>query len=185
MGSYKRLTPQQWLELSQEATTGVSGSDLARKYGISESAVRKRLGSISTIKVDRAAKKIVEMRQELDLLPPALQIRAYSIADSLTEISKAMTMSAELGAITAHRLTSIANLHASNLDDSSPDPDKLRMIHGLTETANKAAYQPVELIKAIKGSVIDKPEEVKTIDTTKISSEALHEVLAARRLQLT
>lgn len=182
MATYKRLSPQDWVELEKAAYAGESNSELARKYGITEGAIRKRLGSVANVKVERAAKKIVEMRDELELLPPALQIRAYCIADALTEISKAMTMSAELGAKTAHRLTAIANLHASKLDDSAPDADKLRMIHGLTETANKAAYQPVELIKAIKGSLLTiNPEDVlpKKINLSLLSTETLKELSKA------
>lgn len=183
--AYKRLTPQEWVDLERASLGGESNVDLAAKYGISESAIRKRLGSSKDMKVEKAAQKIVEMRQELELLPPALQIRAYSIADALVQISRNLTLSAELGAKTAHRLSSIANTQAASIDDDAPDPDKLKMIHGLTETANKAAFQPLELIKAAKGSVMDNTqEEVATIDPQKISSGAMHELLAARRSQL-
>ena len=184
--SYKRLTQKEWTELEHAAYSGTSNSELARRFGISEGAVRKRIGSRKAIKVERAAAKIVEMRHELDLLPPELQIRAFCVADALTNISRNLTLSAELVSKTSHRLAAMAEHHASTIDNAKPNPDTLRLVHGLIETSNKAATQPIELLKAVKGSIVDQtPEEVQTVDPEKISSGALHEVLAARRsLQL-
>lgn len=181
--AYKRLSPTEWNDVENEAMSGASNMDLARKYGISEGAIRRRLGSVRTLKVERAAKSIVTMRTELATLPPDLQIRAYCVADALTEISKSMTYAALAGAKTSEKLTAIANAHAMVLDEHEPDPDKLRMIHGLTETANKAAYQPVELLKAVKGSIA--PDStvapVATIDPSKLSATTMRELIEARR----
>lgn len=181
--AYKRLSQSEWNDVESEAMGGASNMDLSRKYGISEGAIRKRLGSVRTMKVERAAKSIVAMRAELETLPPGLQIRAYCVADALTEISKSMTYAALAGAKTSEKLTAIANNHAMLLDEYEPDPDKLRMIHGLTETANKAAYQPVELLKAVKGSIAPDVtvDPVATVDPAKVSSAAIHELIAARR----
>jgi len=181
--AYKRLTEKEWTELTIRAQAGESMRSLGREYGISEGSVRKRLGSVQTHRVERAAKSIVAMRTELETLPPLLQLQAYSVADALTEISKSMTYAALAGAKTSEKLTAIANNHAMLLDEHEPDPDKLRMIHGLTETANKAAYQPVELLKAVKGSIAPDAtvDPVATIDPAKVSSAAIHELIAARR----
>jgi len=123
---------------------------LAREFEINEGTIRARFGQIKHIKVHDAAMKVVEARKAVESLPVALRVQVNPLADVLQSISNMAAQSAELAAKTSFRMSHIANLQASKVDEQNPDPELLRMVHGLTETANKAAYQPLELLKANK-----------------------------------
>jgi LacI family transcriptional regulator len=73
-----------------------------------------------------------------------------ALADALQEISYMTAQSAQLAAQTAFRMSRIANIQANKLNDEAPDIETTKLIHGLTETSNKAAYQPLELLKVNK-----------------------------------
>lgn len=146
----KKLTPQEWIELERRAFAGESNRALAKSFGIGEATIRDRLGQVKRIQVHDAAVKVVEARQAVESLPVSMRAQVNPLADVLQSISHMAAQSAELAAKTAFRMSHIANLQASKVDEQSPDPDLLRMVHGLTETANKAAYQPLELLKANK-----------------------------------
>lgn len=114
-----------------------------------------------------ASKKETAIQADLALskFPISLHARAFSMAESLLELRRTLLQSSELGAKTSLKLQSMANIQASTLDDASPSPDTLRMIHGLTETANKAAYQPLELLKANKDSIAESIKDSDPINT--------------------
>lgn len=183
--AYKRLSFTEWTDVDRKLIEGIGASAIAREYGVSEGAIRKRQRSNASSGMEIGSKRIVEMRLEeraiIDPLPVVLQKRMYSMVDTQLEIIRNLSLSSELGSKTSHRLAAIANLHASKLDDENPDPESIKMVHALTETANKAAYQPVEMMKAMRASMPVQADEVRTVDPAKISTGALHEVLAARR----
>ena len=170
------------MTIAAAAHEGKSIRSIADEYGVDEGTIRKRLGSVKTIKIEAAATAINAARDALEVLPPALQCRAVALADVWQEISRSMAQSAELKAKTDFRLASIANLHASQLDDEAPDPEKIKLIHALTETGNKAAWLPMELLKANKDQLgrNSDAQPVTTIDPTKLSDEALRELIRAR-----
>lgn len=129
---------------------GESGRALAREYGIGEGTIRSRFGQVKKIKVSEAAVKLVEARQAIEALPPMLRPQVNALADTLQQISEMAARSAELSARTAYKMSHIANVQASMLDVENPDIETARLVAGFTETANKAAYQPLELMKANK-----------------------------------
>jgi hypothetical protein len=43
----------------------------------------------------------------------------------------------------------------STIDENDPDQDDMRLVHGIIETSNKAAWQPLELLKASRGAPDD------------------------------
>lgn len=145
-----RLSQAQWATIEARILAGEQNRPLAREYGISESAIRSRFGQVKKIKVEDAAAKIVEAREALQALPPMLRPQANKLADALQEISYMTAQSAQLAAQTAFRMSRIANIQANKLNDEAPDIETTKLIHGLTETSNKAAYQPLELLKVNK-----------------------------------
>ncbi len=189
--AYKRLSIEQWIALEREIVEGASNLELAKKYGISEGAIRKRRLANQAIGIPDSVDKVVKartMRKEADDIEhnalinfaPAQVKTIYSQADTVMEMARNLSLSAELGSKTSHRLASIANFHASKLDDEAPDTESLKMIHALTETANKAAMQPIEVMKAMKGSVpIEAP--TRRIDPSKMSDAVLKELQLAMR----
>lgn len=162
----KKLTPQEWIELEKRALAGESNRSLAKAYGIGEATIRDRLGQVKQIKVHDAAVKVVEARKAIESLPPAMRVQVNPLADVLQSISNMAAQSAELAAKTSYRMSHIANLQASKVDEQNPDPELLRMVHGLTETANKAAYQPLELLKANK-DMLGEAGKSDAIESTK------------------
>lgn len=188
--AYKKLTTEQWIELEGEINNGASITEMSNKYGVSYSGIRKRLGIASSPKVLEVAQAIVESRESaekakkaVDSLVHPIQVRAaFNLADSLPRMMSSVFTSAELQAGNMLALSRITNMTLSKIDESNPDPDLLRMVHGLTETANKAAYQPLELIKANKEMMQNSQEKIDapSIDPTKLSSEVRQQLLAAR-----
>lgn len=145
------LTQKDWDNIELAYFGGQSMNSLAKKYGVSEGTIRHRLKGKKLSKVENAATKVVEARLAVSELPEALRLKVDTIADARMRILEAMAMSCELGAKTAYKLSQIANIKASKLDDESPDVDEIKMVHGLMETSNKAAYQSLEVMKATKG----------------------------------
>lgn len=150
MGKQKRLTQAEWATLEKRLMAGESARSLAREYGNTEAAIRHRFGQVKKIKVEDAAMKLVEARQAIESIPPTLRPQVNALADTLQQISEMAARSAELAARTAYRMSHIANVQASKLDEENPDVETARMVAGFTDTANKAAYQPLELMKANK-----------------------------------
>lgn len=176
-----KLTPDQWMEIDTRLQAGEIGMNIAKEYGITEGAIRHHFGPLKKNKVEAVAAKIVEARRARDELPPMLQIKADSLADRMHAMSLVMAQSAELSAKTAMRLASLANLQAQKLDDAEPDANTVRAVHALTDTSNKASWQPLELLKASKAAQAqDEPEEAPTIDMSQLSTEALTEIVRAK-----
>lgn len=153
---------------------GEGGRALAREYGIGEGTIRSRFGQVKKVKINEAAVKLVEARRAIDALPPMLRPQANALADTMQQISEMVAQSAELAARTAYRMSHIANVQAAKLDDERPDLDTARLVAGFTETANKAAYQPLELMKANKEIMKDAgafDEKVTGITRTIIDPE--------------
>jgi hypothetical protein len=176
-----KLTPDQWLEIDIRLQAGESGMTICKEYGITEGAIRHHFGPLKKDKVERVAAKIVEARRARDELPPMLQIKADSLADRMHAMSMVMAQSAELSAKTAMRLASLANTQAQKLDDADPDANTVRAVHALTDTSNKASWQPMELLKVAKTAQAQEPDDDEPgIDASSMSTEALAEVMAAK-----
>lgn len=175
-----KLLQKAWDEIELKYFEGRSALSLANEYGVSEGAVRKRLKGKKQDRVEDAATKVVQARMAVAALPEALRVQVDELADTRMRITESMCRSSELAAKTAHRLTHIANLQASKLDEEKIDTESVKLVHGLMETANKAAYQPIELLKASKGT--EQPPEAPppTIDVTKLSSATRRELLESR-----
>lgn len=159
MATRKRLTQAEWATLEKRIMAGESGRALAREYNIGEATIRSRLGQVKKIKIEDAAMKLVEARQAIESLPPTLRPQVNALADTLQQISEMAARSAELAARTAYRMSHIANVQASKLDEENPDVETARMVAGFTDTANKAAYQPLELMKANKAMMENAQDE--------------------------
>jgi transposase len=153
-----KITPSQWLEIDALLQKGESARDVAKRYGVSDTAIRKHFGPIKKDRVERTAKKIFEARVAKSELPAVLQVKAESLADKLEILSRVMAQSAELSSKTALRMAALANAQAQMIDDSEPSAEAVRAIHALTDTSNKAAYQGLELLKANK-DMMTKAEE--------------------------
>ena len=156
MGRKSLLTEKQWAEIERRSIAGESGRKLAAEFGITEGAVRKRLGA-QVKQIKAVANQIVETKQALKALPISAQISAQNLADELLQISAHLASAAKYGAATAHRLAGIANAKAAEIDDAGPLNDESRSafkdVMMLTQASNMAADIPMNLLKANKEQV--------------------------------
>lgn len=167
MGRPSKLTEAQWEEIKRRLLDGESGRALAEEFGVSETAIRKKVSSqVSEIK--NVANQIVNTQSALSRLPISSQISAQSLAQRLMSISGHLAGAADYGAATAHRLAGIAHMRAAEIDDATPLTEEsvqtLKGIAALTRMANEASEIGVNLLKANK----DKPLEAEEKPTMTI-----------------
>ena len=168
MARPSKLSPEQWAEIERRLAAGESASALAREFGISEGAIRKRFGSNQTIstkstKVREVAEKLASAQTALAELPIRQQYMAVSLAEKLRNISASLASAAELGAATAHRLHALANTEVAKVDDAEPmdSIEKLRNVGVLTKLANDSSHIALNLLSANKERVaaFSEPEQ--------------------------
>jgi hypothetical protein len=151
MGRKSSLTEKQWSEIGQRLLKGDKGRVLAREYGISEAAIRKRFGT-QTKEIKDVANQIVAAETAFAKLPIGAQISARTLADELKDISTHLACAARFGAMTAHRLAGIAHGQVEKIDDAEPEKssDALVRIGGLMKMANLSAEIGVNILRANK-----------------------------------
>lgn len=162
MGRKSKLTEEQWAQIKNRLLEGESGRALAEEFGVSETAIRKRVSSqVSEIKT--VANQIAGAQTALSRLPISSQISAQTLAQRLLSISNHLASAADYGAATAHRLAGIAHMKAAEIDDSAPLTEEgvqtLKGIAALSRMANEASEIGVNLLKANKDIVADSGRE--------------------------
>lgn len=163
MGRKSSLTDKQWAEIGNRLLAGEAGRVLAREFGISETAIRKRFGS-HVKQIKDVANQIVATDKAFKSLSVGSQISARTLADELIEISTHLAGAARYGAATAHRLSGIAHNKVSEIDDAAPldeaSMDALKGIAALTKIANMSSEIGINLLRANKESIdaMNKPE---------------------------
>lgn len=178
------LSPAQQDEVRRRLAAGEGVRALAREFKTSDATIR-RLSSHSS-RVRNVAETLAAAQTALEALPVAHQHDALALAEKLRNISRSLASAAELGARTAHRLHALANSEAAKVDDADPaaSADRLRGVGVLTKLANDAAHVPLNLLAANRDRVktlddqADEPPP--SLDPTKLSPQALAELLAAR-----
>ena len=185
MGRPSKLTEKQLQEIDARLLKGEPGRSLAREYDVSEAAIRKRFGAHKQIKA--VANQLVAAEMALEALPLGARVSARTLADDLKEISSHLAGAARYGAATAHRLSGIAHAQVALIDDADPlgvdSIETLKGISALTKLANDSSVIPINLLNANKDSVKiinNVTEQGSTLDTSKLSSSAMKELLAAR-----
>lgn len=154
MGRKSSLTEKQWDEIGARLLKGEAGRVLAREYGISEAAIRKRFGTQNK-QIKDVANQLVSAELAFKALPISAQISARTLADRLKSISENLAGAAEYGAMTAHRLAGIAHDQVSKVDDAEPEKsyDALQRVAALTKMANNSAEIGINLLRANKEAV--------------------------------
>ncbi|MGZ3307262.1 MAG: helix-turn-helix domain-containing protein [Xanthobacteraceae bacterium] len=160
MGRKSALTEKQWQQIGERLLKGEPGRVLAREYGVSEAAIRKRFGA-QTKQIKTVANQLVAAETAFAALPISAQISARSLADELKEISSHLAGAARYGAATAHRLSGLANAQVAKIDDTEPlgaeSMESLKGISALTRLANESSAIAMNLLSANKDSI--KPED--------------------------
>ncbi len=156
MGRKSSLTEKQWETIGRRLVDGEAGRVLAREFGISEAAIRKRFGA-QVKEIKDVANQLVAAESAFKALPIGAQISARTLADKLVSISEHLCGAAEYGAATAHRLSGIAHGKVALIDDAKPlseeSVSELKGIAVLTKMANEASEIGVNLLRANKETI--------------------------------
>lgn len=161
------LTKEQWDDIEKRLLLGEAGCALAKEYGVTYNAIKKRFGA-QTKQIKAVANQILETERNFRALPISSQISAVNLADLLRSISSHLGHAANYGAMTAHRLAGIANAQVERIDDNDPLRDEqsmetLRGISALTRLSNDSAEIGLNLLKANKEAIdgMNKKEDKK------------------------
>lgn len=159
MGRPSKLTPDEWAAVERRILAGEPGRRVGADFGISETAIRQKLGAIKTVhaqslQVRSIAHKLAEAGAELAALPPGPRAAAIDMAERLRGISSNLTGAAEHGSATSHRLAEIASAQVAkiNAEDPMESQDILQAISALTKMSNDAGSMGVNLIAATSRS---------------------------------
>lgn len=159
MARPSKLTPDQWDDIHKRMLAGETARALAREFGVSEGAIRKRFGAYQSVstqstQVRTVAEKLAESSAALESLPIAQRQVAVDLASKLRNISTSLASAAELGAATSHRLNALANSEVAKVDDAKPllSIDALKGVGVLTKLANDSAHVALNLLNANKGA---------------------------------
>lgn len=164
MARPSKLTEKQWSEIERRHLKGEKIRPLAKEFGISEGAIRLRV-STQSAEIKQVANQIVAAEQRFNALPVSAQVSARSLIDELKAISFHLASAGKYGAMTAHRLSGIANAKVEQIDDDEPlneeSMESLKGIAVLTRMANESSQIGLGLLSAnkemIKAGMNDEP----------------------------
>lgn len=178
MGRPSKLTEKQWAGIEKRLLAGEAGCALAKEHGVSYNAIKKRL-SAQVNQTKDAAKQIIAAESALAELSISSQINAVNLAAKMRAVGEHLAGAAHYGAMTAHRLTYLANNEACKLDDAAPidsaSIETVKNIAALTRTANEAGMIGMALIKT------SKDESEKPNDSLNTITDAELEAIASGR----
>lgn len=122
MGRPSKLSDKQWQEINTRLLDGETNRSLAREFGVTETAIRKRLGS-QIEKIKTVAIQVHEAEKAFEALPVSSQVSAQTMLIKLREISEHLISAATNGAMTANRLSMNALNLSSQIKDGSGSYD--------------------------------------------------------------
>lgn len=157
MGRKSSLTDKQWEQIGKRLLVGKeSARSIAREFGISEAAVRRKFPA-QRKDVKDVANQIVATDAALRALPIASQIDALTLADELKAISMHMASAAKYSSASSHRLAMMANGVLERVDPASPmkSHEDLTAFAALKKLANMSSVIPIGLMSANKEVIQD------------------------------
>jgi hypothetical protein len=157
-----KITEKQWTEIEKRIPPagGESVRSVAKEYGVSEGVIRKRVKT-HTKPINELANQIARTELEFERLPINTQVKVRTLADRLKGISEHLAGAAEMGAMTSHRLATIANTEVQKIDESdiAASEQQIKTVAALTELANRASVIGVGLLAANKEQMKDLPKD--------------------------
>jgi transposase-like protein len=174
-----KITREQWLQIERRhLVDGESINSLAQEFGVNESSIRRKIKPKNTelpegvksltdlakekVSIELLAKQNAEQIAEL---PYERRTIVEDLAKKLSKVSNHLLSAAEYGAMTAHRLSGMANMQLDKIDETElHDPESasfqiVKTVAGLTEVANKAAQTGINLLNANKEQIAKANEE--------------------------
>jgi hypothetical protein len=149
-----KLTPRQWINIERAVLRDKEPMrQVAKRYKVDESVIRKRLEKARTEQVEEVAIQVATAEKSLKALKPIERVRARSLAEMLTEMSHTMSEVAEMDMRNALALTRMKADRVAVLEPGNAD--QLREVVLLSEAANKSAKLGVDLMTIGKQSLVD------------------------------
>lgn len=185
MARPSKLTEKQWNEIQRRLMNGDTPGMVAKDFGVGRTTITDRFPA-GCRELKELANQIVSTDAQFKALPIASQVSVMSLVDDLKAISMHLAGAAKFGSATAHRLAGIANAQVDKIDDADLMASHaiLQSVSALTKIANDAAVPGFNLLNANKESIkiINNAPHApsRTLDTSKLSSSALRELLDAR-----
>lgn len=174
------LTEKQWAKIKTRMMANEPVRALAREFGISEGAIRKRFGARAK-KIKTLANQLVTAEKEIEKEDVGTQAEVRSYADRLRRIMDNMSDGAEHGAATYAKAARMAKAALDRVDEDNPMDyvEHIQAASALTRVANDAATVPLVVIKHHESKPL--PEiSTPSIDVSKVSTAALAEIMAAQ-----
>ena len=152
MGRPSKLSAKQWAEIERRNINGESIRSLAKEFKIGASRISERI-SERIPKHKELAKTLACAEVAFDALSVSEQVSVRTLTDTLKSISFHLGGAAKHGAITAHRLSVIANAQVDRIDETASLADNteaLKSVMAMTRGANDAATIGLNLLAANK-----------------------------------
>ena len=185
-----KLTENQWAEILQRNIVGEEGiRELAREYGVSDTAIRKRI-SFQRDQIKATAFQIIETEGKFKSLPVGSQIVCANFVNELRAMSGNMLSAAVDSSITSKKLAKMARIYSGRLKEN-PQPEEvpeqilnLRAVEEMQNIAIKANTIPLNLLMVSKDnaarlfSIPSDPDELQ--DLKNLTDEQLLSLVEAK-----
>jgi predicted ArsR family transcriptional regulator len=201
MGRRSALTKAQWLDVeSRHVVDGVSINELAKKFKVNESTIRRKIkpltktgekrrakpeNPLKTLALQKVAadKTVQNIAEIITALPYSKQDIVLKLVKKLNNVAHHLASAAEYGAMTSHRLAQMANTQAETINPENPmeSANVLLSVKALTELSNAAAKTGVDLLRANGQGAMEESKEAEVIDGAVI--EKVDPIEAARVYQ--
>lgn len=125
---------------------------MAKEFKVAYSTVHARVSGRSS-EIKAVANQVIKAEERLFSLPVSDRVSAVSLIDDLRAISTHLAGAAKFGAMTAHKLSAIANEQSEFIDSAATGEENakaLKSVMALTKTANEAAATGLNLLSANK-----------------------------------
>src|SRR5574343_829645 len=116
MARPSKLSDAQLREIEQRMLSGEAGCALAREFGVTYNAIKKRL-SARVNQTKQVANQLIAAEDALSALPPGAQLNALNLAAKLRAISNNLAEAAHNGAIAAGNISRIVKDESARLAD--------------------------------------------------------------------
>ena len=173
MARPSKLSEKQWQEIEKRHLAGETTGKLAKEFKVGNQTIRDRV-SVKSKQIKEFASQIVDVETKFSRLPVSVQISVRTLADELKSISSHLASAGSLGAMTAHKLSQLANTQANKIDDVNPleSVEELKTIAALTDIANKASMIGIGLINANKGKEAEKEKSLNELTDDELEAIA-------------
>lgn len=174
------LTEVQKARILVLAAQGLTPYAIGKEMELPATTVSRHVSAAAKIK--KAATDIVRIEKEVSTYSIPEQSATMDILAGLRAISNNLTRAAVIGSENSARLHTIAKmrLDTATIDPENVDLEAARDVVGFTRAANDASALGVQLLNANKEQMAALPEPAPAFDVTRLSPQALSELMALR-----